>query len=275
MDANRIMRDDQVVANYNPVGLESFSLRGKVAVVTGAGQGMGRALALGLAAAGADVAVVDLNRASAEGVAREAGDRGVRAQAFELDVSCEQGVDRAFTQIRDALGSIGILVNNAGIGSASAFPEMEYAEWQRVFRINLDSVFLCTRAAARQMISAGGGAVINIGSSLSSRAAMMNCLGGSPEYCAAKAAVQAFTRSCAQFLARDGVRVNCISPGPVDSPMHALRREALAGEIVRIPLGRIQVCDDIVGPAVFLASDAARFVTGQNLHVNGGLLMVD
>lgn len=270
-----IKRDDQVVAGYETVTGGSFSLEGKTAVVTGGGRGIGRAIAIGLARFGADIAVVDVHRESAWETVGMIRDIGKRSQAYLADVSDYERTSAMMEEIYQEFSAIDILVNNAGVGSDSSFPEVSLEEWDRVIKINLGSVMNCSKAAARYMIRQEKGAIINMGSSLPSRAAIFNCLGGSPEYCVSKAGVQALTRSAAQFMAAKGIRVNAVAPGPVDSPMHASRREALAGELPRIPLGRIQNCEDMIGPVVFLASEAARFVTGQTIHVNGGMLMAD
>lgn len=270
-----IKRDDQIIAPYSPIDDRIMSLDGKRAVVTGGGSGIGRAIAIGLSKFGASVAVVDLNRVSAEETAKHIVSMGGKSHSFEADVSDLSSVSRMIDEAMSVFGGIDILVNNAGIGSGNDFPDVSPKEWQRVIKINLDSVFYCTKLVSEIMIKQKSGAIINIGSSLSSRGAALNCSGGSAEYCVSKSGVQALTRSAAQYLAPKGIRVNSVAPGPCDSPMHSERREALAAELGRVPLGRIQVCDDLVGPVVFLASDAARFVTGQTLHVNGGLLMVD
>lgn len=270
-----IKRDDQVVAGYEAITNDIFSLAGKTAVVTGAGRGIGRAVAIGLAKFGADVAIADINEETAEITAELVRAVGRKAEIYLSDVSDYDKTETMMEEIHNKFTSVDILVNNAGIGSGSSFPEVTPEEWERVLKMNLGSVYNCSKAAARYMIEQKKGSIINIGSSLSSRAALMNCLGGSPEYCVSKAGVQALTRSAAQFMAAKGVRVNAVAPGPVDSPMHISRREELAAELCRIPLGRIQNCDDLVGPIVFLASEAARFVTGQTIHVNGGLLMAD
>ena len=270
-----ICRDDQVVASHAPISGDIFCLKGKVAVVTGAGQGMGRAIAEGLGKFGASIAAVDVNSASAQETAEIIKGLGVDAQGYAADIGDEEAVNQLMQQVNDCFGHIDILVNNAGIGSGSDFPDVDTATWDRTMKINLDGTFYCSRAVAKYMVNQNGGSIVNVGSSLSSRAAVLNCLGGSPEYCVSKAGIQALTRSMAQFLAKNGVRANAVAPGPVDSPMHANRREALASELPRVPLGRIQNCDDIVGPIVFLVSEAARFITGQTIHVNGGMLMID
>lgn len=175
----------------------------------------------------------------------------------------------------NALGRIDILVNNAGILSSTQFPSITINEWHRMLKTNLDSVFYCSKVVSEHMIEHKSGSIVNIGSSLSSRGGTFNFSGGGPDYVTSKAAIQALSRSMAQFLAPYGVRVNTLSPGPVDSPMHSGHRNLILKFIPYIPLGRLQVCDDLVGPLVFLVSDASRFITGQNLHVNGGMIMID
>ena len=148
-------------------------------------------------------------------------------------------------------------------------------QWDRMHGINLRAPMRIMRAALAVMTEAGRGSVINIGSSWSSRASVFNQDGGGVDYCSAKAALQALSRAAAQDVAPRGVRVNAIAPGAVDTPMHAHHRDYLYEYERYIPLGRMQRAEDLVGPAVFLASDASAFITGQTIHVNGGLIMVD
>lgn len=270
-----IMRDDQTVASYAPINENIFSLKGQTAVVTGAGQGMGLAIATGLAKFGANIAAVDVNADSAEKVAQSIRALGVEAEGYAVNIGDKSAVDALMEKVQICFGHIDILVNNAGVGSASDFPNVDAQTWLKVMKVNLDGTFYCTQAACKYMAAQKHGSIISIGSSLSSRAAVLNCLGGSPEYCVSKSGVQTLMRSVAQFMAKDGIRANAVAPGPVDSPMHANRREALASELPRVPLGRIQNCDDVVGSIIFLASEASRFITGQTIHVNGGMLMVD
>lgn len=269
------MRDDQTVAGFDKITDKIFSIKDMTAIVTGAGSGMGRAIALGMAEMGANIAVFDMNTEAIKNVLTELEAKGIKAKGYAVDISKEEQIQSAVDKVHADFERIDILVNNAGIGSDSSFPEVKNETWDKVLNINLNGTMHCSKAVCTYMIKAQKGSIINIGSSLSSRAAVLNCLGGSPEYCVSKAGVQALTRSMAQFLAKDGIRVNALAPGPVDSPMHKHRRRGLVSELPRVPLGRIQNCDDIVGSVVFLASEASRFITGQTIHVNGGMLMID
>ena len=148
-------------------------------------------------------------------------------------------------------------------------------EWDHIHSVNLRAPMGIMRAALNGRVTQERGSVINIGSSWSSQGAIFNQDGGGVDYCSAKAAVQGLTKSAAQDVARYGVRVNAIAPGAVDTPMHAHHRDYLFEYEKYIPIGRMQVAEDLVGTAIFLASDASTYITGQTIHVNGGLLMVD
>mgnify|MGYP002619731712 CR=1 FL=1 len=269
------MSENQVIAPTNPLHENIFKLDGVKAIVTGGGNGMGRAISLGLAMFGADVAIADINLANAEETVKLIKEKGREAIAIQMDVSKYEQAEEMAKTVIDKFGRIDLLVNNAGILSQTDITNIKNEEWERMMAINLDGVYYCSKAVVDQMVKQKSGSIINMGSSWSSRAAVFNFSGGGPDYCTSKAAVQALTRSMAQALAKHGVRVNAIAPGVVDTPMHAFHRETLDQWIQYTPLGRLQVADDVVGPIVFLASEAARFVTGQTLHVNGGMLMVD
>jgi NAD(P)-dependent dehydrogenase (short-subunit alcohol dehydrogenase family) len=251
-----------------------FALDGRTAIVTGAARGMGRALAFGLGAFGARVVLADLDGPAAEQSADELSD-SAEAFAFQVDHTDEAGVAGLLEATQSRFGPVDILVNNAGVLSLSDFLEMDVADWDRVLEINLRGPLLCMKTILPTMTARGAGSIVNIGSSWSSRTSVLNQSGGGPDYCVSKSALQALTRSAAQSAGRFGVRVNAIAPGVVDTPMMADYRDLLLTNVRYIPLGRLQEPDDIVGAAVFLASDAGRYVTGQTIHVNGGLLMID
>lgn len=264
-----------VVPDAGPVGRSAFDLTGKTAIVTGAARGIGRAYALGFADAGANVVIADLNEEGAGRVASELEQTGGHAFALRVDHTDADAVDRMVEATLKQFGAIDVLLNNAGVLSNSDFYDMTLEEWDRVMDINLRGPLLCMKAVMPHMVERQTGSVINMGSSWSSRAAVFNQDGGGPDYCASKAAIQALTRSAAQDSAKFGVRVNAIAPGAVDTPMHEHHRDFLFQYEQYIPLGRMQVADDLVGTAIYLASDASRYVTGQTIHVNGGMLMVD
>ncbi len=252
-----------------------FDLSGYCSIVTGAGQGIGKALATGLAHAGSDLVLVDLNRPVLEATAAEIGEVGHGVATVVADVTAPDTPELVVAAAKGLSGRIDVLVNNAGIMGYADIIGITDEEWDRMYGINLKAPMRIMRAVLREMVGAGRGSVINIGSSWSSRASVFNQDGGGVDYCSAKAALQSLSRAAAQDVAPHGVRVNAIAPGAVDTPMHAHHRDYLFEYEKYIPLGRMEVAEDLVGPAIFLASDAGAYVTGQTIHVNGGLLMVD
>lgn len=252
-----------------------FDLSDYCSVVTGAGQGIGLALAKGLAHAGSDLVLVDRNADTLKEAAGEIGEIGRRATTVHTDVTAHGAPDHIVAAALELSGRIDVLVNNAGVMGYSDMLDVTDEQWDHMYGINLRAPMRIMRAALQEMSRAGRGSVINIGSSWSSRASIFNQDGGGVDYCSAKAALQALSRAAAQDVAPHGVRVNAIAPGAVDTPMHAHHREYLFSYEKYIPIGRMQVAEDLVGPVIFLASDAGAYVTGQTIHVNGGLLMVD
>ena len=252
-----------------------FDLSGYCSIVTGAGQGIGKALATGLAHAGSDTVLVDLNGSVLEETATEIREIGQDVAAVVADVTAPDTPARIVTAATELSGRIDVLINNAGIMGYADIIGITDEQWDRMYGINLKAPMRIMREVLKEMISAGRGSVINIGSSWSSRASVFNQDGGGIDYCSAKAALQSLSRAAAQDVAAYGVRVNAIAPGAVDTPMHAHHRDYLFEYEKYIPLGRMEVAEDLVGPAIFLASDAGAYVTGQTIHVNGGLIMVD
>jgi 2-keto-3-deoxy-L-fuconate dehydrogenase len=242
-------------------------MRDKVAVVTGAGSGIGRATTLLLAREGARVLAVDVNGAAAEETAALAGEAVIAAQA---DVSEEASVEELFERCEKQLGPPDVLANIAGVGSTTNAPDTPLEVWDRVFAVNARGTFLCCKHAIPRMVAAGGGSIVNMASiaglvGLRNRAA----------YCASKGAVVALTRALALDHVADRVRVNCICPGTVDSPW--VRRlldeagESLDGLVARQPMGRLGTPDEIAAAVLYVASDAAAFMTGSALVLDGGL----
>jgi 3-oxoacyl-[acyl-carrier protein] reductase len=253
-----------------------FDITGKVAIVTGAASGIGRAIALDLAGLGASVVAADKAIGGAQEVMKEIESAGGRAIATETDVTDKKEVEQMVQQTIESFGKIDILVNNAGIIARNSVMDIQEEELDRTFDINLKGVVLCSQAAARHMIERKRGKIVNLGSSLSSRASVCNLSGGGADYCASKAAVQAFTRSLAMELGPYGINVNAVAPGTTNTPMHEGLWEMAAAYFQNsVPLGRLAEPEDIADVVAFLVTDAARYITGQTIHVNGGQIMVD
>jgi len=245
-------------------------LDGKKALVTGGARGIGEAIALAFAREGADVAVLDLRMESAQAAADKIGAMGVKSAAVSADVSDEDAVQAAVAAANRALGRIDILVNNAGIDTTSVVAEMPTAMWDEMMAVNLRSVFLCTRAVLPAMIERKFGRIINIASQLGHKGAAEMA-----HYAAAKAGVIGFTRSLAYEVARDGVTVNAICPGPVDTALfREIPEEWRKRKLGEVPLGRAGRVDEIAPTAVLLASDEGSFYIGATMNPNGGDVMI-
>ena len=246
-----------------------FSLTGKVAIVTGSSRGIGRAIVEGLAGAGAAVTVTARNGEMAQSVARAISGTGGTSLAVPADVSKPADVDRLVQTSLDRYGQIDILVNNAGISPFYKKAELvSETEWDQVLAVNLKGAFLCAQAAGRVMMSQKSGRILNI-SSVGGRVALPNLA----VYCAAKGGLEQLTRVLAAEWARHNILVNSIAPGFVETDLTAGLRENSKlrdGIIGQTPLGRLGMPEEIVGAAIYLASDAASYVTGQTLFVDGG-----
>ncbi len=247
---------------------DRFSLAGRVALVTGAGRGIGRAIARALGAAGAAVACTARSVDQVEAAAGEIAAAGGRARALRMDVTRITDIAAAVGEAEAALGPIDILVNNAGITLEKKTVEVTDEEWDALLATNLSSMFRCVRAVAPGMIGRSRGKIINIGS--------MYGIIGVPRYaayCASKAAVDGLTRSLAAEWARHGIQVNCLAPGYMNTD---IPREALADEktralfLSRIPARRIGEPEEVGALAVYLASSASDFMTGQTVYLDGG-----
>lgn len=244
----------------------------KVALVTGAGRGIGRAIALGLARAGARVAVNDINPDTAERTAREIRDSGGEAVAFAADVANKLAVHTMINGCLERWGRLDILVNNAGVEPKASILILDEYDWDRTLAVNLKGAFLCSQFAGRAMREQGGGVIVNIASigghkiPLKDRAA----------YCASKAGLVGFTRECAREFAAYGIRVNAVCPGVIETEMTAQLRQApeqMRKWLEDIPQGRLGTPEDVVGLVLFLCSEAAAYITGQAIHVDGGKVM--
>jgi len=242
-------------------------MTGKVAIVTGAARGIGRAIATRFGAEGAYVVVNDVSAAAAEEVAEHLVAGGRSAVAIAADVSVPTQVDRLMETTLRRFGTIDVLVNNASLTDTMRhFLEADDAWWERIIAVNLTGAFLCGVRAAKIMARKRSGVIINVSSGGASRAHR-----GNAAYDAAKGGVEALTRAMALDLGPYGVRVNGLVPGSIDSSKMSDDVKRARGE--NIPLGRVGEVDELAGPAVFLASDDARYITGHLLVVDGGLLV--
>lgn len=244
-------------------------LKDKVALVTGGSRSMGKAIALGFAAEGADVAVgYEKNEAGAGEVVQQITGLGRRAVAVQADVSNPLQVEAMVRKVVDTFGRIDILMNNAGIAIRVPVLEMTEETWDRVVDVNLKGPFLVSQAVARQMVKRGGGAIIN---TTSVGAAVANY--DLAHYQAAKAGLWMLTRSMALEMARYGIRVNAIEPGTIETDMNRARLadpQYHAMRIAKVPMARFGKPEDVVGAAIYLASDESSYATGMAIRVDGG-----
>ena len=245
-------------------------LKGKVAVVTGASRGIGAAVARKLAALGADLALIYAgNEALAEVVAEDCRALGVRAETYRCDVADGAAVKETVGKIKAAFGGVQLLVNNAGITRDGLLMRMKEADWDAVLSTNLKSVFNCTRAAVKYMMKARSGRIVSISSVVG---AMGNA--GQANYAAAKAGILGFTKATAKEVAARGITVNAVAPGFIATDMTAVLPEKVVENLkAGIPMGRLGEPEDIAKAVAFLVSDEAAYITGQTLHVNGGMFM--
>jgi NAD(P)-dependent dehydrogenase (short-subunit alcohol dehydrogenase family) len=252
-------------------------LQNHIAVVTGAGSGIGRAIALGYASEGARMVLLDINEKAAAEVAQEIRSAGGKSDSFALDVTKREDCVAMAKQVADKVGPVTILVNNAGITRRNGMlgaAEAVIKDWEDIIAINLNGVFNVTHAFLASLRAAKG-RIVNIGSVQSF---MHLRTPTSPAYTASKHGVLGFTRALAAELGKDGVRVNAIGPGFIETPLNEKSR-AGSPELVKIfvdhtPLGRTGKPEDIVGPAIFLASDLSAFVTGTIVMADGGYLTI-
>ena len=246
-----------------------FSLEGKVAIVTGASRGIGRSIALGFAAAGADVGIAARSEGDLKELSDEISDLGRKAVVVPTDVTSRDQIQNMVDTCVAELGGLDILVNNAG-GTRFMSPLVGLRPdgWDKVLTLNLDSVFHATQIAANAMLERGGGSIIQISS-----VAGISGAQGLSFYSAAKGAVRLMTQAVAKELAQSGVRVNSIAPGWVATDLNAMMRadeSSMKLAVSMVPMGRMAEPEEIVGAAIFLASDASSFVTGTTIVVDGG-----
>jgi 3-oxoacyl-[acyl-carrier protein] reductase len=245
-------------------------LTGKTAIVTGGSRGIGRAICIELAKQGANVVVnFSGSEAKAEEVVKEIEALGPKAIAVQANVAESTSVDRLMKQALETFGTIDILVNNAGITRDNLLMRMKEQEWDDVIDTNLKGVFLCTKAVTRQMMKQRAGRIVNISS-------IVGVAGnpGQANYVAAKAGVIGLTKTTAQELASRNILVNAIAPGFITTEMtDALPEEVKETMLKQIPLAKLGQPEDIAKAVAFLVSDSANYITGQTLHINGGLVM--
>jgi len=244
-------------------------LANQIAVVTGAGRGIGRAIALKFAAEGADVVCVSRTQENSEKVANEVSALGRKAWAHAVDVADATAVADAAEKILAEAGRVDILVNNAGVTRDGLLMRMSDADWDTVLDTNLKGAFLVTKAFSRSMIKQRAGRILNISS-------IVGLIGnaGQCNYSASKAGLIGFTQSAARELASRGITVNAIAPGFIETDMTSdLKPEVRTALLNQIPLGCFGSADDIAGAALYLAGPAARYITGQVLTVDGGMVM--
>jgi 3-oxoacyl-[acyl-carrier protein] reductase len=241
-------------------------LNGKVAIVTGAGRNIGRAIALTLAAGGASVLVnARANRAEAESVGREIEAAGGKATVHIGDVADPKSVQAMVELAVKHLGGVDILVNNAALRREKSFAEMDYAEWHEVLDVTLDGVFHCTKACLPSLRKSGQGTIVNIGG-LSAHTGARN----RAHVVTAKAGIVGFTRALANDLAADGITVNCVVPGLIGTPRPKDKPEPAHHRTHNTITGARGKPEDVAAMVRFLCSPAARYVTGQSIHANGG-----
>ena len=244
-------------------------LENQIAVVTGAGRGIGRAIALKFAAEGADVVCVSRTAENSERVAAEVRTLGRKAWAYAVDVADGAAVSAAAEQILAECGKVDVLVNNAGVTRDGLLMRMSDSDWDTVLNTNLKGAFLVTKAFSRAMLKARSGRIINISS-------VIGLIGnaGQCNYAASKAGLIGFTRSSARELASRHITVNAIAPGFIETDMTSeLKPEVRETLLKTIPLGSFGQAEDIANAALFLASPSGRYVTGQVLKVDGGMVM--
>lgn len=252
--------------------LKLFNLRGKRALITGSGRGIGLALARGLAGAGAAIVINDRNEQKAADIAAHLRDEGFDADFAVFDVTDSDQVVAAIDRVEQHIGALDILINNAGIQRRAPLQSFDERDWNDLLRVNLDGVFQVSQAVARHMLARGRGKIINIGSVQSELARP-----GITPYAATKGAIRMLTKGMCAEWARYGIQANAIAPGYFETELNrALVDDPAFSEWLckRTPAGRWGRVEELCGAAVFLASSASDFVTGQTLFVDGGLTSV-
>lgn len=244
-----------------------FSLAGKVVLVTGASRGIGKAIANALVAQGAKVAGTATSESGAQRISDYLGENG---KGYALNVTEPESITETLAAIKADLGDVDVLVNNAGITRDNLLMRMKEQEWDDIIDTNLSSVFRLSKAVLRPMMKKKSGRIINIGSVVGT---MGNA--GQSNYAAAKAGVIGFTKSLAREVASRGITVNTVAPGFIQTDMtDELTEEQKAATLANVPAGRLGQPEEIAAAVIYLASDAAAYVSGETLHVNGAMYMV-
>jgi 3-oxoacyl-[acyl-carrier protein] reductase len=246
-----------------------MSLSGKIALVTGAAQGIGREIAFALATDGADVAICDVNLEAAQKTAVEIEGKGKKSLAIKANVASSADVAAMIEQVVEKLGRIDILVNNAGITRDGLILRMKDEDWDMVLSINLKGAFLCTKSALKYMTKQRSGTIINIASIVG---AMGNA--GQANYVASKAGLIGLTKTIAREYANRGITANAVAPGFIETAMTQALPENVRQELAKqIPMGKLGTPEDVANAVRFLASPWASYISGQVVHVNGGMYM--
>jgi len=247
-------------------------LKGKVAIVTGAGRGIGRAVATRLAEAGADIIVADIDLESAKKTIEEIGEDCAKSMAIQVDVTQEKSVKAMVKMALEEFGKVDILINNAGIMFRTRLQTISLEEWNSILQVNLTGPFLSTKAVLPFMKKNGYGRIVNVSSSAGRSASTL----GGAHYTASKAGLLGFTRATAKEVASIGITVNAVCPGLIDTPMarDTTSKEELEKFISSFPIKRIGLPEEIGDLVVFLCSDKASYITGASIDINGGDLMI-
>lgn len=242
----------------------------KVALITGGSRGIGRAIALKLSEEGYNIAISYINNKDrAEEVIGKIEKNGVKGLAIKADVSKEDEVDNMMNMIKEQLGTVDVLINNAGITKDNLLIRMKTENWDQVMDTNLRGVFLCTKAVAREMMKKRYGKIVNVASVVGISGNI-----GQGNYSASKAGVIGFTKSIAKELGSRGINVNAVAPGFIETDMTHMLEDGIKDEMIRsIPLNRAGKPEDVANLVVFLCSEKADYITGQVIHVDGGMLM--
>jgi 3-oxoacyl-[acyl-carrier protein] reductase len=244
-------------------------LMGKTALITGAGRGIGKEIARALGKSGANIIISDIAADFANQAASELNGAGIKTLAVVGDISKAEDVETLFKTANETFGGVDILVNNAGITRDNLLARMDEKDWDLVLSVNLKGAFLCTKAASRGMMKKRYGRIVNISS-------VVGIMGnaGQANYSASKAGLIGLTKSAAKELASRNITVNAVAPGYIATDMtQNLPEEAKAKILQSVPLGRPGTPEDIAGVVLFLVSDAASYITGQVIHIDGGMLM--